>query len=99
MPKWTPGPWELLKNDSKMVMASNNGGCVCQTYDNVSSINTDEGINNARLIAKAPEMYKALDKVQDGAEELCDECSPGPCVGCWVTNIRDLLKEIDDDSG
>lgn len=34
----------------------------------------------------------------DSIEEVCDECSPGPCVGCWVKDARAAIALQNDRS-
>jgi hypothetical protein len=60
--KHTPGPWDVLSNygERDRVLQANfkdNGGCyVCQTYGKDKQA-------NARLIAAAPELLEACEKL------------------------------------
>ena len=86
MPKWTPGPWQIgTKRGSDLDVIFDNGDFrvanipfVYANDDRLSEI----GKANAKLIAKAPEMYELLKKQINGEVMLLDE-------------MEDLIREID----
>jgi len=80
MPKFTPGPW-IIKHDFN-VFKGNRSIAACGGYASNMEDVTPENIANARLIAKAPEMYEMLRGIF--RETLDDE-------------IAELLMEIDGD--
>ena len=67
MSKFTPGPWHVEGYEFTRDLV---GGTIVQKYT-VMSVDFDESdkfgqlVANARLIAKAPEMYEALKKLMD----------------------------------
>ena len=57
--KHTPGPWEIsCSNPLKIISNTEYGGIVAES--SAWWYSTDQAIENARLIAAAPEMYEAL---------------------------------------
>lgn len=65
--KHTPGPWSAGISSGRKVLCvtAANGTWVCGELlaDNETAIDTDEAEANARLIAAAPDMAAALDRI------------------------------------
>lgn len=57
-PKHTPGPWHVTSMTLNLVVVGANGGAVART-DYAGTLDED----NARLIAAAPEMLDALERL------------------------------------
>ncbi len=58
-PKWTPGPWENVRDD---FIEAANGTVVVEQINNELGLLADEEITaNADLIAAAPALYEALE--------------------------------------
>lgn len=111
MEKHTPGPWEIMRNrfddthssDASILARTpihKNPKYLCRVYGE-GNLSTDvaERDANARLIAKAPEMYERLanlvHNIDRGAFELiCKDCddAPQPAI---LDEVRDLLAQIE----
>jgi len=63
--KFTKGDWSYVFEDSSVYGGSE---LICETY----STGDDELEANAHLIAAAPLMYKALERVKQGHLNLCE---------------------------
>jgi hypothetical protein len=84
MNKHTPGPWKYaraVQNNGPDYFAITDGKWGSPSIVNVFADNEA----NARLIAKAPEMYAILDKISRGAIEYHD----------WQA-VRELIDRIND---
>lgn len=66
MSEWTPGPWEAV-NERDVDTAD--GKCIA-----IMGVGVDEFEANAHLIAAAPDLYEALEKI---LRECGDEMSDG----------------------
>lgn len=62
-PKHTPGPWSIDQNDKYIHIIDRNSGIgPCMIPLNGGEMR-EEDVANARLIASAPELLEALDKL------------------------------------
>ena len=96
--KHTPGPWIAERSPANrnrwMVWKPESwkgkgSASICETSNWLSTDPHEEVMANARLIAKAPEMYETLVR---GAEL----CSKGHGQD-WALEAQVLLKKIDND--
>lgn len=62
---WTAGPW---KSAGSLVYFANNGGGLCVK-------DTPDPQSNANLIAAAPDLYEALEKLAMDAYNACADSS------------------------
>jgi len=113
--KFTPGPWEYkdwgLKGPQIRATrdAPEDGGwrrsvsiCTLRRHVDVHSLEA-----NARLIAKAPEMYEALkEAINQSQEQCCDHvfcCNQCATSGypphCKIGEWQALLRNIDGETG
>lgn len=60
--KWTPGPWGIDWNVSRLDVFNSDGGTLVSTLRRSTRSNDIDNVvqANARLIAAAPELYEAL---------------------------------------
>lgn len=95
----TPGPWVVTQNphtDSRTNVGNGDYGSIADTVGRRPSREENEA--NARLIAQAPAMRKAL---SEGMEwlyaEFCSVAQPSMIVEAskLMTNARAILKEIE----
>jgi len=65
---WTPGPWtvELLLDTMPRIVTARDASIVCR----LSKENLESRESNARLIAAAPELYAALDALEQAPENM-----------------------------
>ena len=96
--KHTPGPWVAERSPANrnrwMVWKPESwkgkgSASICETSNWLSTDPHEEVMANARLIAKAPEMYELLQKLHSYATV--------PELLTIQNNAYDLLKEIDND--
>lgn len=96
MNKFTQGPWVAeVHSNERYCISGNNGRSVVAWTEVVSYKNPDYEEANARLIAKAPELYEA---VKDLIEMYQDAVynNHGKDLGIEdAKEFRKLLKEID----
>ena len=92
---FTKGTWILdVKNGSiKLQKDGSEIATVCHAKRN-SETYTDEGAANARLIAKAPEMYKALDRVIEYAYAAYEQ-SNAKSIQKDINSVEALFMYID----
>lgn len=83
MSEHTPGPWYVNDNPDSMMWDISITECVPEDWDNTfrgfiahlsqtNQINTNEQQANARLIAAAPDMLEALQRIAGTAELILD---------------------------
>ena len=87
-PKFTPGPWEMCGNKVCDVNGFTLAKCGWLTQSD------DEALANARLIAKAPEMYDLLLELL--ADILADDVPIQDRPAAYA-KISGLLQEIQGD--
>ena len=89
MSKYTPGPWRIVRspNCACRIESYASKGCIADVWGLVSETRAA----NACLIAKAPEMYEAL---EDVASYLLTKDDNNVIVE-MVESVRSLLKKID----
>ena len=78
--KWTKGPWRINPADAREVVADNEVMVICRTP---LGLYMRSAGHNARLIAQAPAMAKALEKV---ARFLWEE---------GYTTVNPIVAEVD----
>jgi len=83
MVKFTPGPWRY--NDRLGLVSDIN----MELIATCEPAGTSRAINNARFIAKAPEMYAAL----KDACKYCAMCSHTVCEKCRIKLVLDELEK------
>lgn len=82
----SPGPWFVGKKDrSGNRILGTQGG-----YDGVVAARI-ENVANARLIASAPDLLAALERMVKGAECTCEDGGPG--FICDVCEARAAIKK------
>lgn len=70
MRKWTPGPWEIKQKASINGAHIVSGDVVVCRVTQAADKSIDQKIADARLIAAAPDLLKALHQAVDHLEEL-----------------------------
>ncbi|MGO3414464.1 MAG: hypothetical protein ACTIMC_12105 [Kluyvera intermedia] len=81
--KGTPGPWERgggKNGGGELLVYCNNslGSAVCDATSHYSVFDKKTRIANLNLMAAAPELLEALQKLRDYAEDVCGVC-PDDC--------------------
>lgn len=110
--KHTPGPWDFgntHRDDQKLILSKGGKGkyiCTVQIHQTPRAFGAHEEPErdaNARLIAAAPELFAALDRIQNyvvtDVVESCNgnKCRESWCAGCFssaeetVAEARDAL--------
>lgn len=86
-PKHTPGPWQVVDAGNPEIRSAS-GQCLADawSYDLDS---TDEALANARLIAQAPELLKALAEAQGVFQGLADEG-----LSCTARELADKYAAV-----
>lgn len=74
MSKHTPGPWSVVDLDTYAVEIHSNDACDYHIADIVPG-DPETMLANARLIAKAPEMYKELKYISRALEDWDATCT------------------------
>ena len=85
--KFTKGPWivrEEPSSDGHPVISPVGGYAICQSWNQGETYDANA---NAALIAAAPEMYEALNELQ---QLFRDDLAPGYIYAC-----KDVLKNAD----
>jgi len=96
MPEHTPGPWTTARPDRDTVLACGNSkSCIKRIciadwrYDgDIDYPSKDEAMHNARLIAAAPELLKALEALLDAPE-----CERLKCVSAEFVRAHDAADD------
>ena len=102
MSKHTPGPWEMATNDSHTgsiatVYCTQPKGAENAEYTDIWSPRWMEGLNpiaNARLIAKAPEMYVLLKRLVAGPQPTRELDDTFAGLQALEKDARTLLEEL-----
>lgn len=96
-PKFTPGPWKShAQGEANEYALLTHGGRWVISFQQNGEILTEQQLANARLISKAPDMYRLLRICE--VELMPDVDAEGNPIGnrdLWE-RIRALLKEVDD---
>lgn len=94
--KFTPGPWLITNtDDSKAALLRSNGELICK----VDLDYNQNGEDNAKLIAAAPEMYAALKGVieQESERGLNDQLTGDNASGHDMqqsSELKSLIEKI-----
>jgi len=72
-PKFTPGPWEVRRDDQYDHVFSADNKRVCNVY---GGLDWEYGIGTARLIASAPSLLTAIENYLYGRKDV-RECEAG----------------------
>jgi hypothetical protein len=92
----TPGPWRLAENDETLIVTEaldDEGNCTV-IADIATGIPRSEQFANARLIAAAPELLKALQEVKEQAFTTGTDQYVGLPDGAWQLVLA-TLKEYE----
>ena len=99
MAGFTKGTWILdAKNGAIKLQKDNTEIATVLHAEKNAETSTDEGIANARLISKAPEMYKALGKMLKYAREMNEQSASNGTIKD-IKNVEALLAYIDGKKG
>lgn len=80
---WTPGPWTQDATHSWLIWAPDRERRpICEVFpDNNHDAYTVEELGNIRLIAAAPSLYEALERMAN----IVEGCEPKDRDMCWET--------------
>ena len=79
--KWTPGPWDLLSDyNGWHSIGENHNGLPVVRIDEDNVFPLPEREANAKLIAAAPDMFRALPNLKPIIAWLQAGCSIGPAL-------------------
>lgn len=99
MASFTKGTWILdAKNGSIKLQKDGTVIATVQHAEKNAETSTEEGAANARLISKAPEMYKALGKLLNYARKT-NEQSVSNGITKDIKNVEALFAYIDGKKG
>lgn len=99
MASFTKGTWILdAKNGSIKLQKDGTVIATVQHAEKNTETSTEEGVANARLISKAPEMYKALGKLLNYARKT-NEQSVSNGITKDIKNVEALFAYIDGKKG
>jgi hypothetical protein len=87
--QFTPGPWKVDSVLAQVVIPGKDIP-ICKLLWPTMHRTDGETKANARLIAKAPDMYELLDEIR----EKLYECAEGNIVRDWLGKADMLLAEI-----
>ena len=95
-PKFTPGPWWVLHEGSSEVSVQSDEEFICRlNLDPIPKEEVKKHLENARLIAAAPELYDALAKmVNNTCRRSCSERHPCKTPCYVVKDAVELLREV-----
>lgn len=68
-PTHTPGPWHLVSHRPNLIKVETARVVICDAFGGLS----DETMSNAHLIASAPELLAALERLLESAEYLKED--------------------------
>lgn len=90
--KWTPGPWHAVNDD--FIEAENGTLVIEQINNNLCDVDDDEITANANLIAAAPELYEAGDRLAHFARSAvsCDCPESTAYLQSLINNLRAALR-------
>lgn len=80
MSKHTPGPWTQAPLSPVDILAADDT-MIAMAREGLNGISRDQAIANARLIAAAPELLKALQMIEEVASGRV------PLVNNWVASV------------
>ena len=106
-PKFTPGPWKAGKNPfTTTILDGHEGKAIYPKESNYhiawanaensnGDLDIETALANARLIAAAPELYDALEKmVNNTCRRSCSERHPCKTPCYVVKDAVELLREV-----
>ena len=89
MTQHTPGPWEVRTGE---FIKDSEGKAIAYCQSSNGTRNVDEVHANARLIAAAPDLLKALDKTAGRIDNLLDSAHFNDTVRNFLMNMGDDIQ-------
>jgi hypothetical protein len=87
--KWTPGPWKVQSAFIGPLLITAHGQLIAKVGD--ADFKTAAG--NAELIASAPDLYEALERIMEYAHAGARICDVDPTVQPEFVKARAALKK------